>query len=551
MSAQITVGDYLLTRLKEIGIDHIFGVPGDYNLGFLDQIVDFQKIKWIGTCNELNGAYASDGYARVKGMASLVTTFGVGELSAINGIAGAYAEYVPIVNIVGLPATTLQEKHALMHHSLGDGEFTVFFDMFKPVTVAQTILSQENATSEIDRVLTECWLKKRPIYIGIPSDVSFQKVNAPEKALPLSYPPSNMDVVKEIVNRCAEIITSAKSPVILLDHCAHTHPMKQYIIELLNKTKIPFANMNMGKGVLNESHPQYIGSYNGGFSSPAVQECVEKSDCIISFGTLLTDFNTGGFTTKINANVTIEIHSYWVNVHQSQYTNVVFQDVIPALTKQLHSYQYKGHIVHPKPESLTFENQPLKHEKLWKLLSTFLDKDAIVLGETGTSLFGAMEMSMPDNTLFIGQSLWASIGYSVGALLGACIAAPHRKVVLFVGDGSFQLTAQELSTVERHGLTPTIFLLDNDGYTVERIIHGPNMAYNDIQHWNYKEFPKIFSNQVWVKEVQTEKELQSVLQERKTHQDKMAFITLKLDKMDAPLALIKISETVAARNKYM
>lgn len=547
---KMTVGEYLLTRIHELGINHIFGVPGDYNLGFLDQIVKFKGLDWVGTCNELNGSYASDGYARINGMSALVTTFGVGELSALNGIAGAYAEYIPIVHMVGLPSTGIQEKHSLVHHTLGDGRFTVFYDMYKPVTCAQCILTKENAAQEIDRVLTQCWLNKRPVYIGVPSDVSYCEIDAPQDKLNLTYPDSNKEAVKELVMRAAELIEKAKNPVVLIDCCAQAYHMKPYIQEFLDKTGLPFASMNMGKALIDESHPQYMGCYNGDYGTQGLQACVENSDCIISFGSLLTDFNTGGFTTHINANVTVEIHSFYTQVHQSRYEHVVFSDTIPALTKQLGNFHYSGKIIKPKMMAQSFENKPLKHDRLWNLLSSFVDKKAIVIGETGTSLFGALSMVMPDGVTFIGQTLWASIGYSVGALLGACMASPKRQAVLFVGDGSFQLTAQEISTIERHNLTPTIFLIDNEGYTVERVIHGPKMAYNDIQQWDYDELPKVFGTHTWSTTVTTEKELENALKERKMHNNNMALITLKMDKMDAPMALKKISETVAQRNKY-
>lgn len=551
MSMQkMTIGDYLLTRLKELGLQHIFGVPGDYNLGFLDQIVNFPGIDWVGTCNELNGAYASDGYARVKGISALITTFGVGELSALNGIAGGYAEFAPIVNLVGLPATGIQEHKSLVHHTLGDGRFTVFYEMYKDITAAQTILSKENAAIEIDRVLVTCWLKKRPVYIGIPSDISYVQIDAPQKALNIAYPSSNKDAVAEIVKRVELILEKARTPLVLIDICARTHPMKPLIWDFLQKTGLPFATMNMGKAILNESSPQFIGNYSGDFSTHGVQEQVENSDCIISFGTLLSDFNTGGFTSKMNANATIEIHSYYTRVQQSNYDNVIFCDIIPALTKQLGAYRYSGKIQNPKMDEISFDDRPLKHDRLWTLMSGVLEKDVIVIAETGTSMFGASEMLLPDGATFISQTLWASIGYTVGALLGACMAAPNRQIILFVGDGSFQLTGQELSTIERHGLSPTIFLIDNDGYTVERVIHGAKMKYNDIQHWHYHDLPKAFGGDGWSTIVTTEKELENALQTRKKHKNQAALITLKMGRMDAPASLIKISEAVAMRNKY-
>lgn len=546
----MTLGDYLLTRLKELGADHIFGVPGDYNLGFLDQIIKFKGLEWVGTCNELNGAYAADGYARMKGIGVLVTTFGVGELSAINGIAGAYAEYAPVVHIVGLPSTSIQANRSCVHHTLGDGRFKVFCEMYKAVTAYQTILSQDNAPQEIDKALKMAWLKKRPVYIGVPSDLSYKTIPAPQSSLDLSYPQSNPDAVNEVASRTVLFLEKAKSPVVLIDICAQSHPMKPLILDLLNQTGLPFATMNMGKAIINESHPQFIGNYNGDFSTEGVQKRVESSDCIISFGSLLSDFNTGGFTTKMNANATVEIHSYYTRIHQSRYEDVGFKEVINSLITRLKEYRYSGKITSPQVEKISFADKPLTHQRLWHLLSSYLEKETIVIAETGTSMFGACEMKMPDEARFISQTLWASIGYSVGALLGVCLAKPQHQVILFVGDGSFQLTAQEVSTLERHHLSPTIFLIDNDGYTVERVIHGADMAYNDIQHWNYSELPEVFGNSAWTTTVTTEMELQKALQERKQYLKKMALITLKMEKMDAPAALIKISQAVAARNKY-
>ncbi len=550
--SKITIGDYLLSRLKELEIDHIFGVPGDYNLGFLDQVINYSGIDWVGACNELNASYASDGYARIRGAAALLTTFGVGELSAINGIAGAYAEYIPLVNLVGMPASTSQAKKSVLHHTLGDGRFSVFMDMQKDITVAQTVLTLGNAAAEIDRVLTACWQQKRPVYIGIPSDISYLEIDTPAQPLNLNYPPSNQDAVTELVERAARVLEAAKAPVILIDICAQRHPMKAFILELLAKTGIPFANMNMGKAIISETHPQFIGNYSGDYSALHVQEYVEKSDCVITFGLLMTDFNAGLFTAKINVNVSIELHSNYSRVKQSTYQNVIFQDVIPALIHRLDHYHYSGSIpTHPQKPQLHYrQGQALTQQYFWDQITPFVESNAIVLAEAGTSMFGTQQMLMPENATYIAQTLWASIGYTLGALLGVCVAAPERPAILFIGDGSFQLTAQEVSTLMRHQFHPTIFLLDNDGYTVERVIHGPTMVYNDIQHWNYSEFPKIFGDKVWSIRISTEQELEQAWIERQKHQDQLAFITVVMDRMDAPEILIKIGKAVEKANQY-
>lgn len=549
MKKQVTIGDYLLIRLKEIGIKHIFGVPGDYNLEFLDQIVHFSGMQWVGNCNELNAAYAADGYARLKGAGAVVTTFGVGELSAMNGISGAYAELVPIVNIVGVPSRQIRDNQALVHHTLGDGRFTVFSDMYKSVTIAQTLLTEANATREIDRVIRECWIKKRPVYIALPSDIAFIKVNAPQKKLDLRFPKSNQDAIREICARLLNMLEKAKSPVVLLDMCAQRFIMKNYILEFLKVTGLPFASMNLSKGLINESHKQFIGSYAGALSDDAVKECVENSDCIISFGTLLSDFNTGGFTTKIDLNVSVEIHSNYTRIAQSRYNDVIFCDVIPALTKYVKSYHYRGFIPH-KEKSNGLENLKGKitQEKFWHSIPQILEKNCTILAETGTSMFGSLEMPLPDGSHYIGQTLWGSIGFTMGGLLGACIAEPKRQTILFIGDGSFQLTAQELSTILRNNLTPVIFLLNNDGYTIERAIHGEDMEYNDIQMWDYAALPRIFGKNAWSTRVKNMAELNHAFKEIKKHPNKMKFIEVILDKMDCPAVLQQISQKLSEAN---
>ena len=171
----ITVADYLISRLHELGIKHMFGVPGDYNLYFLDFVTQSKKMKWIGNCNELNGAYAADGYARLKGMSALLTTFGVGELSAANGVAGAYAEYCPIVHIVGTPKLSQQRQHVPLHHSFASGEFTDFIKMHSFITSGQAILTEDNPGKAIDDILYQSWITNRPVYIGLPEDIVDKK----------------------------------------------------------------------------------------------------------------------------------------------------------------------------------------------------------------------------------------------------------------------------------------------------------------------------------------------------------------------------------------
>ena len=548
--SKMTIGDYLLTRLTELGIKDVFGVPGDYNLNFLDQVERFKSLRWVGNCNELNAAYAADGYARVNGAAAIVTTFGVGELSAINGIAGSYAELLPVVNIVGAPSTTTQNSGAIMHHTFGTGDFGVFIKMFEKISAAVAVIDcPETAARLIDSALEICWVKRQPVYISLPSDMVSVEIKAPARPLHLVYPDSNKDAVTELVSRIVELIQNAKSPVILADLCASRYDMKDLIHTLLHQTNIPFATMNMAKGIINESHPNFIGMYCGDYSSALVQKRIETSDCILSFGSLMSDFNTGGFTCKINTNVTVEIHSDHVQVRRSIYPNVYFNVVIPALIKALAGYRHEEIMINPSRSPYEAMDKKITQKRFWNNMSHYFRTDDIILAETGTSMFGLLEISIPDKTTIIAQTLWGSIGYSVGAMMGAALADAKRRTILFVGDGSFQLSAQEMSTAIRHKLTPIIFLLNNDGYTIERVIHGPRMSYNDVQPWQYAKLPEIFGLAVYTIKVHTEHELEKALQQTDVHVDKLCFIEVMMDRDDCPETLRLLGKACEAANK--
>ena len=545
----ITVGDYLLLRLVQIGVKHIFGVPGDYNMEFLDRIVLNEKLKWIGTCNELNASYAADGYARINGIAALVTTFGVGELSAINGIAGAYAEYVPVVAITGSPATKKQSYGAPLHHTLGTGDFTMFAGMFEKVTAAQASLTPENATAEIDRVLSVCLLKKQPVYINLPMDVASHEVAAPSGEFMPPVFQSDRATLDEAVDVSVRLLEKAEKPVILADIGVDRYRLHNELRSLLAATGYPYATLSMGKALLEETHPQYIGIYNGAVSDNYVRRRIEQADCVLSIGTYLTDFNTGKFSAQLDPGRTIEVHGQYLKIKRALYNNVAMQDFLPALSKQLKHRDASLLDIKPAKENLdagfttSFQPNsaaPIKQERFWQRLAHFLKEDDIVVAEIGVAFFGALLVPFPKGTTFVGQLLWASIGYSLGAVLGCAIAAPNRRSILLIGDGSFQMTAQELSTLLRYDLKPIIFLINNDGYTIERDIHGEKMPYNDIQRWNYHKLPEVFGNNSWSAKVSTEAELETALQKAEQNRDCLAFIEMVIDKMDNPENLLKM-----------
>jgi pyruvate decarboxylase len=190
MARTISLAKYLFTRLKQQGVREVYGVPGDYTLKAIDHLKQ-SGLQWISNCNELNAGYAADGSARITGLSALFTTYGVGELSAINAIAGSYAEHVPVVHVVGSPTRQLQESGAVLHHSLGDGRNGAFREMHEKVTVACSALWDERTAPQvIDDIIMKCLRESRPVYIDIPCDLVPAQVSEDRLAEPLNIEPS-------------------------------------------------------------------------------------------------------------------------------------------------------------------------------------------------------------------------------------------------------------------------------------------------------------------------------------------------------------------------
>ena len=208
-----TVIEHVLGRLKAIGISKIFGVAGDFAFPVDDAVVNSAEIEWVGCCNELNAGYAADGYARIHGIGAVSTTYGVGELSAINAIAGAYAEHVPVFHLVGMPNMATQCAHTLIHHTLGNGEFDFFRKMAEPVVCASAIMTPQNVAYETERLIAEALHDRRPVYMAFPADFANQPVVS--TAMPLEPPISDPETLKSASDAVLAVLGKAHSACIL------------------------------------------------------------------------------------------------------------------------------------------------------------------------------------------------------------------------------------------------------------------------------------------------------------------------------------------------
>lgn len=534
-----SIGNFLLRRLHEAGIRHIFGVPGDYNLEFMQQLEDRGDPAWIGTCNELNGSYAADGYARIHGLAALAVTYGVGSLSVMNGIAGAYSEHVPVICICGsLPLRSL-ERGEMMHHTLADGGRGNFYRAFSEVTAAQAQLSPENAVLEIDRLILTAWRRKLPVYLELPSDISYIEIDVPDEPLQLTAAGSNQERLQSAAKAILARLEAAKRPAFLLDLDAHRFGVVGQVERLARKLEMPVAVLNTCKAAFDETSPLFAGVYLGVASSPATRNAVEKSDCLLTVGLRRLDSTSAFFTDAIPTGA-IHLNARSVNLGLENYQAVNLRELLETLidTSAPVFGRSVPNTVPPAHGAGKPTRESLTQAQYWKALEKFLRPGDVIVAEDGTSNSGATEMRLPAGCSFVTQAAWGSIGYTVGALLGTLCAAPERRQILFVGDGSFQLTAQELSTILRHDFKPCIFLINNRGYTIERAILGRNARYNDVANWRYTELASVFCRESTAEcfAVTTVEELQRVLDA--PHKG-LVFVEALMNKDDSPESLIR------------
>jgi len=256
-----TVIEHVLSRLRDIGITDVFGVPGDYSFTINDAICNDREMRWVGCCNELNAAYAADGYARIKGVAALCTTYGVGELSAINGVAGAYAEHLPVFHLVGTPNISTQAARALMHHTLGNGEYDLFRRMSEPVVCASAVMNPQNVAFETERLIFEALYHRRPVYMAFPADLAGQPMLG--DARPIAAPGSNPDTLRAAIDAIVAAVDKASTACVLPGILVTRTGLRNALQTVIDSSGLPFATMFMAKSVLDEQHPAYAGMYDG------------------------------------------------------------------------------------------------------------------------------------------------------------------------------------------------------------------------------------------------------------------------------------------------
>ncbi len=543
MEAAKTIGDYLIQRLYANGVRHVFGVPGDYALSFFHEL-ESSDLQVINTCDEQGAGFAADAYARVKGLGVVCVTYCVGGLKVANTTAQAFAEKSPVIVISGAPGTNERIKSPLLHHKVR--EFDTQLKVFEQITVASTALDNpQTACREIDRVIDAALCHKRPVYIELPRDMVSAK-SLPDY-LPSETPlPHDDNALNEALAEAEKIINSSKKPVIIAGIELHRFGIQDDLLKFIENTHIPVAATPLSKSVISEHHPQYMGVYEGAIGRDEVREYVESSDCLILMGTFMTDINLGMFTAHLDQGRSIYATSEKIYIRYHAYEDVGISDFIKGLLKININMQEGTYIPRPMPLQPL---QPVIGKKitvkyLFQRLNAFLDKNTVVIADTGDAMFGAMDMAIHSETEFLAPAYYASMGFAVPGSLGVQLANSNLRPLVLVGDGAFQMTGMELSTAVRYKLSPIVIIMNNSGYGTERpMLDG---LFNDVNSWEYSSIPDVLKAGRGFN-IKTEDNLDEALQLSGKYTEDICILDVQIDPDDSSLPLQRMTKAFAKR----
>lgn len=520
-----TVAQYTLQRLAALGIDKVFGVPGDYAFSVNDAVETIDGLEWVASANELNAAYAADGYARIRGAAILSTTYGVGELSALNGVMGARAHRLPVFHIVGMPSERIQRLRLITHHNLGDTRYDRFQEISAQACCVSAVLTPDNCIDELERVIREALRQSMPAYIVI-SEVNglMPVIGTPVPGVPLgqvkrqrSDPTELAAAVEAIVDKVA----AAQHPVATITALTARYGVAGLATELVVKANLPVAITSNDKGIVDESLPQFAGHYAAQMSHPpAVRDLVQHADLILDIGGLmLFELNTGMWGDVLNTDRAVCIHDNWVRSGTDVYLNVAIDDLLAELIDRIPTRTLPDL---PEPVRLEIAGaaeEPTSSGTFYPRLQRRLKAGDTLVIETGTGMLHLNGIRLPAGVGAEGQGMWGSIGWATPATLGIAMAKTSGRTWLVTGDGSHQLTLNELAVMGRYGVTPVIFVLNNGLYGVEDVISERGHQYDDLAPVQYHLLPAAFGCSGWLsRKVSTVAELDAGLDAIDAHE---------------------------------
>ena len=537
---KVKLADYLFGRLKELGVDTTFGIPGDFVLP-LYAAQERCGLKTVVMTHEPSVGFAADAYARLKGLGVALVTYGAGGLNIINSVGLAYAEESPLLIISGSPETRFRSQPPLLHHCVK--EFDTQYKVFAEVTAAQALLDNPKTAQErIEHVLETIVKSSRPGYLEIPRDMVNAEIEVQDLA-PHSVEgesPALLECVSEILQRLA----ASTKPVMLVGVEVSRFRLKEKVVELAELLNIPVITSILGKSAFPEFHPNFIGTYFGRFGDTGVREYVESADCIFNIGAVLTEMETGGYTATLPAENLIQLIARHASSGYKNYQGIDLKTMIDSLLTHLKKVKQRPHFEIP-----TIKNEEIKAPEgekrlvvadIIEQLNPFLTDKHMVVSDVGDCLYAGLSLK---TDLFMAPGYYSSMGFGVPAAIGAQVAKPDMRAVVLVGDGAFQMTGLEMSTAAKLGTNPIIIVFNNAIYAMLRFI-DQTRDYYELPKWDYTALARAVGGEGMVA---TTREEFAIALETAKKSNKMFLIDAQIPETDISPTLKRLTDHFGAK----
>jgi indolepyruvate decarboxylase len=526
-----TVGNYLTDRLHEIGINHLFAIPGDYCADWIQKYIEHSPIERIGPTNELNAGYAADGYARLNGVGAVCVTYSVGALSLLNAVTGSYVEKVPVVVLNGAPSKAKRLEFndtGLLFHHLVNGHQTDL-NIYRNVTVEAVVLDNpDTAPGLIDVALRACLSESRPVYIEMDEEIYDMECDKPVGEIKAAKRYSDQGHLDNAFRDILGALIAADKPLLWIGSEVGRYGLQKEMIQFIKKANIPYITSLEGKAVIEENLDQFVGVFDGQSSPQEVQDAFNEADFVLAMGVWYIDINFLG-----EGQLPLERMAFasrdTVKMGVKEFAQVTIADLLHRLldsVKQLPDYP-----MFTKPVYTPVELPPtarVTYQGLYDRLYSFLEPNNLLLGGTGFNFLAANPLPILVRGGYISQAAYTDIGYVTPAGTGAAIAAgKDHRVIIMAGDGGFQMTAQCISTQARLGLNPIIIIMNNGVYGIEQWLAGadvykegskkPFFPLAVIAKWEYYKLAEVFGYNSKGWKVETYAELDKALAEAKNN----------------------------------
>lgn len=516
MKSRMRLGDFLVAYLRKLGVDTIFGIPGDLVLKLFFRLGEKSDIRIVTLSHEPSIGFSVDGYARATGRIGVAcVTYGAGGHNMVNAVAGSFSERVPILVISGGPGEGERRLGTLIHHQAKEIESQ--FHIYNEVTCAARILDDAaTAAREVDRVVRTMWTEQRPGYLEIHRDMVDATIQVPPEIVAwdgrLKFPRSDENKLREAVAETAQRWKQSKRPLTVVGIESHRYRLGNEIVTLAEKMGAPVLSSVLAKGGFPMDHPLHMGVHIGGLSPKPMCERVARADLVLNLGAPQTDIGLGMAPPQFPRECSIVAVDNRVDVSFHSYTDVTLRHFVKELLRtRLRRHREKvAYVDNLEPQPKRSDRAVQVADVLWEV-NRFLDahRGMMVVAESGDMLFAGLDVRVPGRGNYFAQGYYASMGFGIPAALGAQIGT-HRRPLVLCGDGAFQMTGSEISQAPRHGCNPIVLVMNNGGWQIFRPV-AERRDLLAIPSWPYAQLAQSWGG--WGRRVETVAHLREALAE--------------------------------------